>query len=141
MIDEVVADRAAALAALDGRELARRLALLPHVAAWCTGTGPLRVFLGASTRNPGRKQLAGALANPHVQRLTIELLDPAAAQLLVVIAGRGGSITTAQLAQELRDAETLEPRAEAQGPVVLLVACRVGATRLLDNVIMGRVSS
>ena len=101
MIDEVVADRAAALAALDGRELARRLALLPHVAAWCTGTGPLRVFLGASTRNPGRKQLAGALANPHVQRLTIELLDPAAAQLLVVIAGRGGSITTAQLAQEL----------------------------------------
>jgi hypothetical protein len=101
VIDEVVADRAAALAALDGRELARRLALLPHVAAWCTGTGPLRVFLGASTRNPGRKQLAGALANPHVQRLTIELLDPAAAQLLVVIAGRGGSITTAQLAQEL----------------------------------------
>lgn len=39
---------------------------------------------------------------------------------------------------ELRDAETLEPRTEARGPVVLLVACRVGTTRLLDNVIMGR---
>ncbi len=101
MIDEVVADRAAALSELEGNELARRIALQPHLAAWCVGTGPLRVWLGASTRAPGRKQLAGALANPHVLRLTIELLDAASAQLLVVLASRGGAIAAHDLAQEL----------------------------------------
>lgn len=39
---------------------------------------------------------------------------------------------------ELRDAGTLVPKSKADGPVVLLVACRVGTTRLLDNVILGR---
>lgn len=47
MLDEVVSDRLGALDALDAAELARRLALQPHLAAWCLGTGPLRVFLGA----------------------------------------------------------------------------------------------
>lgn len=101
MLDDVVADRAAAIAALDGTELARRIALQPHLAAWCTGTGPLRVWLGSSTRNPGRKQLAGALANPHVQRLTMELLDAATAQLLIVIASRGGELAAEHLDDEL----------------------------------------
>jgi pantoate--beta-alanine ligase len=67
------------------------------------------------------------------ERRAAALVDAAQAELLQV------GLTAEYL--ELRDAETLEPRAEAQGPVVLLVACRVGATRLLDNVIMGRVSS
>jgi hypothetical protein len=101
MIDVVVSDRAAAISALDGDELARRIALQPHLAAWCVGTGPLRVWLGSSTRSPGRKQLAGALANPHVLRLTIELLDGASLQLLVVMASRGGSLTEAEFDQEL----------------------------------------
>ncbi len=108
MIDDVVADRAGAISALDGDELARRIALQPHLAAWCVGTGPLRVWLGSSTRSPGRKQLAGALANPHVLRLTLELLDAAASQLLVVLASRGGQVTTQELAQEL------EPVPEAE---------------------------
>lgn len=108
MLDEVVADRAAAIAALDGAELARRIALQPHLAAWCTGTGPLRVWLGSSTRNPGRKQLAGALANPHVQRLTMELLDPATAQLVIVIASHGGRIDADTLAIELEPVEPAE---------------------------------
>ncbi len=101
MIDDVVADRAAAISALDGNELARRIALQPHLAAWCVGTGPLRVWLGSGTRSPGRKQLAGALANPHVVRLTMELLDAASSQLLVVLASRGGEVTPDELDQEL----------------------------------------
>lgn len=40
---------------------------------------------------------------------------------------------------ELRDAETLRPvSGQVADPVVLLVAARVGKTRLLDNVILGR---
>ena len=101
MIDDVVADRAAAIGALTGNELARRIALQPHLAAWCVGAGPLRIWLGHSTRSPGRKQLAGALANQHVLRLTMELLDAASAQLLVVIASRGGHVAPADLEQEL----------------------------------------
>lgn len=101
MIADVVDDRSAAIAALDGDELARRIAVQPHVAAWSVGTGPLRVWLGSSTRNPGRRQLAAALANPHVIRLTIELLDTASLQLLVVVATHGGSLTADQLADEL----------------------------------------
>jgi hypothetical protein len=117
MLDEVVADRAAAIAALDGPELARRIALQPHLAAWCTGTGPLRVWLGSSTRNPGRKQLAGALANPHVQRLTMELLDPATGQLMVVIASHGGSIHPDVLAIELEPVEPDERERMVRGLV------------------------
>ena len=101
MIADVVTDRAEAIAELDATELARRLALQPHLAAWCVGAGPLRTWLGHSTRNPGRRQLAGALANPHVLRLTMELLDPASSQLLVVLASRGGQVTAAQLDDEL----------------------------------------
>ncbi|MCB0998795.1 MAG: helicase-associated domain-containing protein [Acidimicrobiales bacterium] len=108
MLDEVVSDRLGALDALDAAELARRLALQPHLAAWCLGTGPLRVFLGASAARPGRRQLAGALANPHVQRLTIELLDAASVQLLVVMASRGGTVTADVLDQELEPVEGAE---------------------------------
>ena len=108
MIDDVVADRAAAISALSGNELARRIALQPHLAAWCVGAGPLRVWLGQSTRSPGRKQLAGALANPHVLRLTMELLDAASAQLLVVIASRGGQVPPGELEQELAPVPTTE---------------------------------
>ena len=117
MIDEVVADRANALSALEGNELARRIALQPHLAAWCVGTGPLRVWLGASTRAPSRKQLAGALANPHVLRLTIELLDAASAQLMVVLASRGGEVAAQDLARELEPV----PHQEQQRMVAALV--------------------
>ena len=35
------------------------------------------------------------------------------------------------------DARTLEPRAEAREGDVVLLAARLGATRLLDNVVLG----
>jgi pantoate--beta-alanine ligase len=42
---------------------------------------------------------------------------------------------------ELRAADDLRPLARADGPAVILVACRVGKTRLLDNVILERGST
>jgi pantoate--beta-alanine ligase len=39
---------------------------------------------------------------------------------------------------EARDADTLAPLAQEVGPrAVLAVACRVGSTRLIDNVVLG----
>jgi hypothetical protein len=115
MIADVVADRSAAVSELDGDELARRLALQPHLAAWCVGVGPLRVWLGPPTRAPGRRQLGAALANPHALRLTIELLDAAALQLLVVLATHGGTLTPDELADELAPLEASERERLVQG--------------------------
>jgi pantoate--beta-alanine ligase len=38
---------------------------------------------------------------------------------------------------EARDADTLAPVAAVEGRVVLAVACRIGTTRLIDNVVLG----
>jgi pantoate--beta-alanine ligase len=38
---------------------------------------------------------------------------------------------------EVRDADTLSPIARVEARAVLVVACRVGATRLIDNVVLG----
>lgn len=48
----------------------------------------------------------------------------------------GAGVTPEYL--ELRHADTLRPLERADGPCVLLVAAQVGATRLLDNVILAR---
>jgi Helicase conserved C-terminal domain len=98
---EVVADRVAAIKALTPAELARTLALQPHVAAWCARSGPLRTIIGQTDRAPDHRQLAAVLSSPNVIRLTLELLSQSAYQLVVVAASQRGALTRSVVDREL----------------------------------------
>lgn len=100
--DPVLADRVAALAAMDSAELADVLAGLPHV------TDIL------STAKVTRQLVAGALANPQLIRITIEMLSSQAVQLLMVSNAYDGVMTADQVMCEtepigpIRRAEVIE---------------------------------
>lgn len=105
---DTVHDRLDAIARLDRTQLALALSLQPHVAAWCVGTGPLRHLIGAGKNTArsagagaGRRRLAEVLADRTTIGLTLDLLEPAALQLVMVATGFGGRIRAGQISREL----------------------------------------
>ncbi|MCU1359976.1 MAG: hypothetical protein JWN99_1265, partial [Ilumatobacteraceae bacterium] len=95
------ADRTKAVEGLTSAQLARAVAVQPHVAAWTLGAGPLRGFIGRNEPKPSRRQLAAVLSNPHTVRITLDMLSPCAYQLAMLAASRGGTLTAPDIESEL----------------------------------------
>lgn len=100
-VQDTTVDRVRALAGLSNAELAKVIALQPHLVAWTQGSGPIQHVLGTAPIRPDRRRLALVLANPETIHLTVTMLPVNALRMIIIAAAFDDRLTAAQIEREL----------------------------------------